>query len=94
MTWRRCCELKMKANGQPWSDLAQIARDRNWWLEDYNYSRPIIEVHVMMKMLMMINILNYLYYYKTLGLCLSVPNRLKNHLMKLDILWHTVSLGF
>ena len=35
-----------------------------------------------------------LYYYKTLILCLSVPDRLENHLMKLDILWHTVSLGF
>ena len=26
--------------------------------------------------------------------CLSGPNTLENHLMKLDILWHTVSLGF
>ena len=26
--------------------------------------------------------------------CVFVPNRLENHLMKLDILWHTVSLGF
>ena len=39
-----------------------------------------------------------LYYYKTLGLCmyvcLFVPNRPENHLMILDILWHTVSLDF
>ena len=35
-----------------------------------------------------------LYYYKTLGLCLYVPNRLENHLIKLDVLWHKVSLGF
>ena len=39
----------------------------------------------------------YLYYHKTFGLCLwmgvCVPNRLENHLHKLDILWHTVSLG-
>ena len=38
-----------------------------------------------------------LYYYKTLGLCLFVclyvPNRLENHLIKLDVLWHKVSLS-
>ena len=32
--------------------------------------------------------------YKTLILCMFVPNRLENHLMKLDILLHTISLGF
>ena len=52
---------------------------------------PIIQIHFTSHFV-------HLYYYKTLGLCLwvggCVPYRLENHLMKLDILWHTVSLGF
>ena len=31
MTWRRSCELEMEANGHSWSDLTQMARDRDGW---------------------------------------------------------------
>ena len=30
-TWRRSCELEMEANGHSWSDLTQMARDRDGW---------------------------------------------------------------
>ena len=31
MTWRRSCELEMEANGHYWSDLTQMAWDRDGW---------------------------------------------------------------
>ena len=31
MTWRRSCELGMEANGHSWSDLTQMAWDRDGW---------------------------------------------------------------